>query len=80
MVTINTTSGSDSTKCCVDGECGCSSLSTVLSRLNSNSIINITSENVALISNAIELSNLAQITITSSDATVMCDNKGSVHC
>ena len=79
LVTANTTSGSDSTKCCVDGECGCSSLSTALCGLNSNTIILRQLESVTP-NNAIELSNLTQITIAGNNATVMCNNKGSVYC
>ena len=80
VITINTTGGSDS-KCCVKGRCPCSSLSTALHGVTSNTVINITSQSVTLHSNVkMGSGHLNNITITSCDATVMCNNTGSVQC
>ena len=50
-IIINTTGDSDSNKCCVKGVCLCSSLSTVLQSMTSNTVINITSQSVMLRNN-----------------------------
>jgi len=81
VITINTTGGSDNTTCCVDGECDCSSLSTALTSITNNTVINITSEIITL-NNDTELgsSGLNNITITGNGATISCNNNGSVYC
>ena len=81
VIVVNSNNGNDSAKCCVHGECTCSSLSTALLSIVNNTIINITSESVML-NNAITmgLGNLTNIIITGSNVTIMCNNSGSVHC
>ena len=81
VIIINSNNGNDSTECCVNGTCACSSLYTALSNITSNTTINITSESVSL-NNAttMESGNLTNITITGSDVTIMCNNSGSVYC
>jgi len=81
VITINTTGGSDNTTCCVDGECVCTSLSTALHYMTSNTIVNITSESVTLEGNIkMGSGDLNNITITGNDATIMCNNSGGVYC
>jgi len=81
VITINTTGGSDSDKCCMKGECPCSSLSTALQSMTSNTVINITSKSVTLHSKIImESDHLHNITVTSNGATIMCNNKGNIKC
>ena len=81
VITINSNDGRDNTKCCVKGKCLCSSLSTTLLNIDSNNIINITSESVAL-NNTTTMGSgkLTNITITGSNVTIMCNNSGSVYC
>ena len=81
VITINSNDGSDNTKCCVKGKCVCSSLSTALLNIDSNTIINITSESVAL-NNTTTMGSgkLTNITITGINVTIMCNNSGSVYC
>ena len=81
MITINSNHGSDNTKCCVKGKCVCSSLSTALLNIDSNTIINIKSESVTL-NNTTTMGSgkLTNITITGSNVTIMCNNSGSVYC
>ncbi|XP_065915104.1 uncharacterized protein [Dysidea avara] len=78
VVTINN-HGINSTACCVDGSCPCSSLSFALENINNNTIINITSESVVL-NTTTPIGNLHNITITSNGATIMCNNSGGVYC
>ena len=81
VITINSNHGSDNTKCCVKRKCVCSSLSTALLKIDSFTIINITSESVALNSTTTMGSGkLTNITITGSNVTIMCNNSGSVYC
>ena len=47
VITVNN-NGSDSTNCCVNGICPCSSLSSALHNVSDNTVINITSESVTL--------------------------------
>ena len=81
VIIINSSSGNDSTECCVNGTCACSSLSTALLNIDNNTIINITSESVAL-NNTTTMGSgkLTNITITGSNVTIMCNNSGSVYC
>ena len=81
MIIVNSNNGSDSTECCVNGTCTCSSLSTALLNIDNNTIINITSESVAL-NNTTTMGSgkLTNITITGSNVTIMCNNSGSVYC
>ena len=80
-IKINTTGGSDNTTCCVDGECVCTSLSTALHYMTSSTVINITSESVAL-EGSIKMGSgdLNNIKITGNGATIMCNNSGGVYC
>ena len=59
----------------------CYSLSTALLNIDSNTIINITSESVAL-NNTTTMGSgkLTNITITGSNVTIMCNNSGSIYC
>ena len=81
VITVSSNNGNDSTECCVKGECACSSLSTALLNISNNTIINITSESVALNNTAtMGSSKLTNIAITGSNVTIMCNNSGSVYC
>ena len=81
VITININDGSDSVDCCVKGICMCSLFSTALLNISNNTIINITSESVAL-NNTTTMGSrkLTNITITGSNVTIMCNNSGSVYC
>ena len=81
VIIVNSNNGNDSTECCVNGTCTCSSLSTALLNIDNNTIINITSESVAL-NNTTTMGSgkLTNITITGSNVTIMCNNSGSVYC
>ena len=80
MITVNTNEGSESTECCVQGECPCSSLSIALQNMSNDTIINITSEAITL-KNNIEIGsgNLNNIAITSYVATITCSNT-TIYC
>lgn len=81
VITVNTSKGNDSTKCCVDGgeECPCSSLPKALQNMDNNTIINITSEAITLDDNiTIGSGNLNNITITSHVATITCSSNDDV--
>ena len=81
VIIVNSNNGNDNTECCVNGECACSSLSTALLNIDNNTIINITSESIALNNNATMGSGkLTNITITGSIVTIMCNNSGTVYC
>ena len=81
VIVINSSNGNDSAECCVNGTCVCSSLSTALLNIDNNTIINITSESVALNNTIIMGSGkLTNITITGSSVTIMCNNSGNVYC
>ena len=81
VIIVNNNNGNDNTECCVNGECTCSSLSTALLNIDNNTIINITSESIAL-NNTTTMGSgkLTNITITGSNVTIMCNNIGSVYC
>ena len=81
VITVNTNEGSESTKCCVQGDCLCSSLSFALNKMEgSNTIVNITSEAIALNDNIeIGSGNLNNITITSQMTTITCSNT-TIYC
>ena len=67
-------------KCCMEGECPCSSLSTALHSMTSNTVIIITSQSVMLYSKVtMESGHLTNITVTGNGATVMCNNSGIVE-
>ena len=81
VIIINSNNGNDNIECCVNGECPCSSLSTALLNIDNNTIINITSELVALNNTATMGSGkLTNITIIGSNVTIMCNNSGGVYC
>ena len=81
VININSNNGNDSTECCINGTCACSSLYNALLNITSNTIINITSKSVALHNTTTMGSgNLTNITITGSNVTIMCNNSGSVYC
>jgi len=81
VITINTAGGSDNTTCCVNGECVCTSLSTALLYITSNTVVDITSESVTLEDNIkMGSGDLNNITITGNGATIMCNNSGGVYC
>ena len=83
IVTINN-SGDNSSLCCTDGTCKCSSLYDALSSITNNTVINITSRAVSLhnpVYIAIGSRSINNITIMSNNgATVMCNNTGTVSC
>jgi len=81
VITVNTASGNNSAVCCINGECVCSSLSNALFNIASNTAINITSKTVVLRTIAnMGPGNLTNITVSGNGATVMCNNRGGVHC
>ena len=79
IVTSATGSGSDSEdSCCIYGNCTCPSLYNALVNLNSNVLINITTD--VELSSIIPLVDLANITITGhNNPTVNCNGSGGLH-
>ena len=82
VITVNTNGGNESTTCCTNGECPCSSLSTALQNMTNNTIINITSEKIKLEGDVVIGSgNLTNITITSQMAMITCSSdKDTISC
>ena len=78
VITVNN-QGSNSSECCINGQCLCSSFSNALKDLEENTTVNITSQLVTLDSNVI-MELLNNVTICGNNATVMCNNKGSMTC
>ena len=79
VITINN-SGSNSSLCCMDGICACNSLPNALSSIESNTVINITSQVVTLNIDVV-MRYIYNVTIIGANGTmVMCNNTGSVHC
>ena len=81
VININSNNGTNSTECCVNGTCECSSLYAALVNITSYTTINIISKLVAL-NNTTTMGSgkLTNITITGSNVTIMCNNSGSVYC
>ena len=80
VITIHN-EGNTSTECCTSGQCYCNSFSKALTDLEDNTIVNITSQVITLDSNVTMGSgSLNNVTILGNNATVMCNNKGSVAC
>ena len=81
VVTINN-NGADSSSCCIDGNCACSSLYAALSSINNNTVINITSSSVSLHKHVyFGPGNINNITIISNNgAIVTCNNTGTMFC
>ena len=83
VITVNTSGGTESTKCCVEGKCPCSSLSVALQHVKSNTIINITSEEIELEGDIkMGSGNLKNITVTSSIFTSIICSRGedTIYC
>ena len=80
IVTIHN-NGENATECCAVGMCFCNSIHSALSLIESNTVINISSEIVMLLVKTIMGSgNLHNITISGNGATIMCNNSGGVYC
>ena len=80
VITVNN-NGDNSTNCCVNGTCPCSSLSSALYDVSDNTVINITSESITLHDIVgMGSGNLNNIIITGNGATIMCNNTGGVYC
>ena len=81
VVTINN-NGANSSLCCTNGNCTCSSLYTALSSIKNNTVVNITSPSVSLHNYVyIGSGNINNITVISNNgATVMCNNTGTIFC
>ena len=83
VITVNTSGGSESVICCIEGKCPCSSLSAALQHVESNTIINITSEEIELEGDTeIGSGNLKNITVTSSIFTsIICSSgEDTIYC
>ena len=76
MITISN-DGSNTTACCVRGNCPCSSFIHALSSVKSHTIISIT-ENIALNDMIYVEQGLSDVTITGNDVMIMCNNKGGM--
>ena len=75
VIIVNADDGRENTRCCVEGKCPCSSLSMALKMMDSNTIINITSEAFTLNDNIkIGSGSINNVTISSHMATVNCSN------
>ena len=76
-ITINN-EGDNTTKCCVHGDCPCSSLENALAKVNNNTLINITSAKVGL-SVQSNINYGFMIGITGSNGIVIdCNNTGGI--
>ena len=79
VITVSS-NGDNTTECCENGMCLCSSLSSALSHMQNDMIINIVS-NITLYDNVnIGSGKLNNITIAGVDVIVMCNNTGALHC
>ena len=79
VITVSS-NGDNTTDCCENGVCPCSCLSSALSHMQNNVVINIVS-NITLYDNAhIGSGNLNNITITGIDVTITCNNTGAIYC
>lgn len=78
VITVNN-NGKSSAECCVDGKkCACDSLFTALRGITNSTIVNITSQSVTLENVTEVTTSLSNIMITSENATIRCNNNGSV--
>ena len=83
-ITINN-EGNNSNNCCRRGACPCSNLTDALEHLDSNTIVNIISQQVTLDGHAVMSSRhpllfLRDVRVLGNGATIMCNYKGSVGC
>ena len=81
LITVNN-NGRDNNKCCVNGRCPCSSLSSALYDAQDNTTIIITS-NLVTLYEIVEMGSghhLHNIVITGNGATIMCNNTGGAYC
>ena len=76
VITVNN-DGQNSTECCVDGRCSCSSLFNALQNIRSSTVINITSESVEL-HDYTRVDSRYNINITGDNIVIKCDNTGGV--
>ena len=76
VITIKN-NGSNTTACCVRGECPCNSFIHALSSVKSHTIISVT-ENIALNDTVYIEQGLNDVTITGNDVMIMCNNKGGM--
>ena len=73
-------SGDNTTDCCENGMCPCSSLSSALSHMQDDMVIDIVS-NITLHDIVhIGTGKLNNITIAGADVAVMCNNSGALYC
>ena len=84
VITINN-NGSDSVNCCTSRNCPCSSLSSALHFIQSNTLINIISKSLTLydiveMGSGRNTSYLTNIKIIGNGVTIMCNNTGGVSC
>ena len=75
VITVNN-NGQNTSDCCVDGKCPCSSLFSSIQHITDSTIVNIISESVEL-HNITTLHSTSDITITSNKTIVKCNNTGS---
>ena len=81
VITIDTSNGSNSTECCVDGNCTCASLSIALRNISSDTTVNIVSQTVLLEDNVtIGSDPTNNLSIHGSNTVIMCNGSGSLCC
>ena len=90
VIIVNNNGGYNSIDCCRYGLCPCSNFSDVLEHLENNTIVNITSQLIALeyhvelgsktLNNVLGAAKLDNIIILGNDSIVMCNYKGSIAC
>lgn len=79
VITVSS-NGDNTTDCCENGMCPCSSLSSALCHMQNDIVINIVS-NITLHDHVhIGSGKLNNITIAGADITVMCNSTGSLYC
>ena len=76
VITVDNT-GENRTHCCVKGKCPCGSFLNALQHLESDTLINITSQSVSLRGFS-RIAGLINIIISGNGAVIMCNNSGIV--
>ena len=84
VIIIDITNGSNSSECCVEGNCTCTSLSIALLNMSSDTTVNIVSQSIVLeITIKIgsdHVSSLNNISIVGNNTVITCNNYGSLYC
>ena len=84
MITVDTSNGSNSSECCVEGNCTCASPSIALLNMDNDTTVNIVSPSIMLEATVTigsgHASNLNNISIVGNNTLITCNNYGSLYC